>query len=80
VFKAKYPRESFPVMKIGFQPSWRSVFKAREVLGEGMRWNISHKEKVRVWSDCWLPITNSGQAFTLPTNLDLGTHVLELID
>lgn len=32
---------------------------AKEVLRQGLRWNIGNRPRTRIWADRWIPIPNS---------------------
>ena len=49
IFKAKYfPRSLFKEAKLGSKPSfaWRSIFRARNLLIEGLMWRIGNGQGV----------------------------------
>lgn len=57
VFKARYFKHTF-VMEAsrGYDPSftWRSIWGAKSLLIEGVRWRIGNGQNVRVWHDLWV--------------------------
>uniref|UniRef100_A0A803N9D5 Cation efflux protein cytoplasmic domain-containing protein n=1 Tax=Chenopodium quinoa TaxID=63459 RepID=A0A803N9D5_CHEQI len=42
---------------VGFDPSfvWRSVWGAKSLLLEGLKWRVGTGSKISVWSDAWWP-------------------------
>lgn len=42
---------------MGARPSfaWRSIFKSRELLQEGLVWRVGNGESIKIWEDKWLP-------------------------
>ncbi|KAK5845334.1 hypothetical protein PVK06_001506 [Gossypium arboreum] len=64
VMKAKYfPKGDFMSAGVGFYPSytWRSIWGARQLLEEGMGWQIGNGESVNIWNDSWLSRLGSGR-------------------
>jgi len=58
LLKAKYyPSLSILQADLGAGPSytWQSIWGAKRVILEGMRWLIGNGESVNVWTDRWLP-------------------------
>ena len=58
VLRAKYyPKCSFLEAYRGGSPSytWRSIWAAKSLLLEGLRWRIGNGRKVLVWEDNWIP-------------------------
>jgi hypothetical protein len=57
IYKARYfPRTSFLESNIGSNPSfaWRSIWRARQVLLLGCRWQIGDGSKIKVMNEPWL--------------------------
>jgi hypothetical protein len=57
LYKARYfPKNSFLESNIGNNPSfaWRSIWKARQVLSYGCRWQIGDGSKIKVMHEPWL--------------------------
>jgi ribonuclease HI len=57
LFKARYfPQNSFLSSSIGNNPSfaWRSIWRARQVLLLGCRWQIGDGSKIKVMNEPWL--------------------------
>ena len=58
VLGAKYfARFSFLEARRGYDPSfvWRSIWGAKSLLLEGLKWRVGDGSKIRVWEDAWLP-------------------------
>ncbi|GAU39014.1 hypothetical protein TSUD_378900 [Trifolium subterraneum] len=59
IFKARYfPHSSFIDSKLGNNPSfvWRSIWKSRQVLLDGCRWQIGDGSNIRVMHEPWLRV------------------------
>jgi ribonuclease HI len=57
LYKARYfPKHSFLESNIGNNPSfaWRSIWRSREVLSYGCRWQIGDGSKIKVMHEPWL--------------------------
>ncbi|CAN1787902.1 Uncharacterized mitochondrial protein AtMg00310 [Linum perenne] len=58
VIKGRYFHKSdfFPA-KLGYRPSygWRSILHGRDVLIQGMRWQIGNGRTIRMFKDPWMP-------------------------
>jgi hypothetical protein len=57
LYKARYfPKTSFLDSNIGNNPSfaWRSIWRARQVLLLGCRWQIGNGSKISVMNEPWL--------------------------
>lgn len=57
VYKAKYfPETDFMNSSLGHNPSfiWRSIFEAKQVLKEGLRWRVSNGENINILGQPWL--------------------------
>jgi hypothetical protein len=52
-----YPNNSFLSAHLGARPSfaWRSIFKSRDLLREGLVWRVGNGESIKIWEDKWLP-------------------------
>ncbi|KAG8480403.1 hypothetical protein CXB51_025112 [Gossypium anomalum] len=62
--KAKYfPKANFMSAKLGSYPSytWHSIWGARQLLKEGMGWQIGNGDSINIWNDSWLPGPGSGR-------------------
>jgi ribonuclease HI len=83
LFKARYfPNNSFLSSSIGNNPSfaWRSIWRARQVLLLGCRWQIGDGSKIKVMNEPWLR-TTQGKCLYAPQNrhvYDLKVHDLLL--
>jgi hypothetical protein len=83
VFKEKYyPKGEFLQANLGMKPSyaWISIFNARGVLVDGLRWRVGNGEKIKSWGDKWLPPPSSSFCFSPHWRLDSSARVCELID
>lgn len=51
----------------GFDPSylWRSLWGAKSLLLDGMRWRVGNGLRIAVWKDVWLPGEDGN---TVPTS------------
>lgn len=57
LLKARYyPHGDYFSASIGHNPSyvWRSLWNAREVINQGLRWSIGTGETISVWNQPWL--------------------------
>ena len=57
VLNAKYfPRISLMNARLGYNPSlvWRSIWEARNVLQQGLRWRFGNGQSIRIWEGKWL--------------------------
>ncbi|XP_021746063.1 uncharacterized protein LOC110711934 [Chenopodium quinoa] len=56
-----YPNSTFMEADIGVNPSytWRGIAEARCVVRRGMKWRVGNGESIRVWTDPWVPNTQS---------------------
>jgi hypothetical protein len=83
ILKAKYfPKVPFLEASLGTRPSyaWRSIFKARELMRQGLEWRIGDEKSIKVWGDKWLPTPTTYEVQTPPKILDKKAVVAELID
>ena len=83
VFKAKYFAEgSFLDAQLGSKPSfaWRSIWAAKGVLIDGLRWSIGDGESVHIWNDKWLPTPETFKVMSPRRFIDGREHVSALID
>lgn len=58
VLKAKYyPRAYFLESDLGSHPSfaWRSIWKAKELLQEGLVWRVGDGTSINIWGERWIP-------------------------
>ncbi|XP_028117729.1 uncharacterized protein LOC114315309 [Camellia sinensis] len=83
VLKAKYyPQCSILDAPLGASPSfsWRSIWNARSLLLEGLRWRVGNGAQIRIWQDKWVPRPFSFKICTPPSHLDVNAKVSALID
>jgi ribonuclease HI len=83
IMKAKYyPNESILEAKLGTKPSfiWRSIYKSKALVREGLIWRIGDGSKVHIWGDKWLPIPTTYCIQSPPKNLAPDAMVSDLID
>jgi hypothetical protein len=83
IMKAKYyPNESILEAKLGTKPSfiWRSIYKSRALVKEGLIWRIGDGSRVHIWGDKWLPIPTTYCVQSPPKNLAPDALVSELIE
>ncbi|XP_074288071.1 putative mitochondrial protein AtMg00310 [Silene latifolia] len=61
-----YPNGDFMTTGLGCNPSyaWQGIFKARSVLVGGLRRKIGDGLSTRVWTDAWIPHTQSGRVLS----------------
>ncbi|XP_035551748.1 uncharacterized protein LOC118349904 [Juglans regia] len=59
---------------------WKSITAARPLLYEGLLWKIGNGNKVKIWSDRWLPIPMSYKTQSPPKVLSTEATVSSLID
>ena len=61
-----YPNDGFLEARRGYDPSyvWRSIWGAKSLLLDGLKWRVGNGEKINVWSEAWLPGESST---TVPT-------------
>lgn len=58
ILKVKYyPNNSILDAKLGYRPSYarRSIWRARDLLKEGLIWRVGDGEKFKTWKDRWIP-------------------------
>lgn len=59
LLKARYfPWSSFLDAAIGSVPSftWQSIVAGRDILTQGLQWQIGDGTKARIWLDPWIPL------------------------
>jgi hypothetical protein len=57
VLKENYfPEKSFLEASLGSRPSyaWRSIWKAKPLLQEGLIWKVGDGSKIKIWGDRWI--------------------------
>ncbi|KAF5454761.1 hypothetical protein F2P56_024401 [Juglans regia] len=83
VFKEKYFRQSnFMDAKLNSQPSliWRSIWQARDLVKDGVRWRVGDGSKIKIWGEKWLPSPSSFSIQSPIYVLQAEAKVKELID
>lgn len=58
VMKARYFRnDNFADARRGYDPSfvWRSIWGAKSLLLEGLKWRVGNGASILVWESSWLP-------------------------
>lgn len=58
VLKARYFKHAtFLEALRGFDPSysWRSIWGAKSLLLEGLKWRVGNGTSIKVWEDAWIP-------------------------
>ncbi|XP_074271202.1 putative mitochondrial protein AtMg00310 [Silene latifolia] len=83
ILKAKYFKHgSILDARRGFDPSftWRSLWNAKSLLMDGLRWRVGDGRNIKVWEDAWVP-GSEGTRFLAP-NIEANPEMLveELID
>lgn len=57
----------------------RGIWEAKWVVRRGVRWRVGNGESVRVWSDPWVPGTQSRRIISLrgnsPLDLEVGAFI-----
>ncbi|XP_042978176.1 uncharacterized protein LOC122308928 [Carya illinoinensis] len=68
--------------KLGSQPSlvWRSIWSARTILKEGLRWRVGDGNEIKIWGSKWLTSPTSYAVQSPVKVLQEDTKVEELID
>ncbi|KAK9706077.1 hypothetical protein RND81_07G103000 [Saponaria officinalis] len=83
VLKARYFKNSSILdARIGHDPSytWRSLWSAKSLLLEGLKWRVGNGHDINVWEDAWLPGDNAARIPTPISEVDPSLRVAELID
>ncbi|XP_021760609.1 uncharacterized protein LOC110725436 [Chenopodium quinoa] len=83
VLKAKYFKSGDVLTaNVGFDPSyaWRSMWCAKSLLLEGLKWRVGNGSAINVWSDAWLPGNTSSLVPTPSVDSDMDLRVIDLID
>ena len=77
-----YPHGEFLEARRGFDPSfiWRSIWGAKSLLLEGLKWRVGNGEHIQVWHDAWLPGDSSSLVPTPNMESPADLRVAELID
>ena len=83
VFQASYfASKSFLEAQLGKRPSfaWWSILAAKSVVEDGIRWSIGNGDKVKIWSDKWIPNPETYKVLTPINPLMYNEKVSTLID
>lgn len=74
-----FPRISFMEAKLGYNPSyvWRSILAGRELISQGVRWNVRNGRKICIWTDPWVP---NIQNFRVPRSHNALSHICRVSD
>ncbi|XP_062014259.1 uncharacterized mitochondrial protein AtMg00310-like [Rosa rugosa] len=83
LYKAKYfPDCGFMDAKSvnGGSYAWRSIVHGRELLRKGLRFQVGNGNRIRVWSDPWVPLPFSFKPISRPPDGLEDLRVVELLD
>ena len=83
VLKAKYfPDCEFVEATVERRPSylWRSIMAAQHIVRSGARWQVGNGQKIRVWSNKWLPIPSTFKVISPPKLLGCEALASDLIN
>lgn len=83
ILKAKYFKNTDLLnARRGFDPSytWRSIWGAKALLLEGLKWRVGNGRDIRVWDDDWLPEGSSPLDSSSLAVVDHNLKVCNLID
>ncbi|XP_056688734.1 uncharacterized protein [Spinacia oleracea] len=83
VLKEKYYKHSdFLDAFRGYDPSytWRSIWGAKALLLDGMKWRVGNGSSIRVWDDSWLPSEGNTYVPTPGIDSNPDMQVYELIN
>ena len=83
VFSARYyPNNAFLDARRGYDPSyiWRSIWGAKALLLDGLKWRVGNGEKIGVWEEAWLPGESSTRVPTPNLGSPADLRVSELLD
>ena len=77
-----YKHASFLEARRGYDPSfiWRSIWGAKALLLEGLKWRVGDGAKIRVWDEAWLPGEDASKVPTPNMESPADLHVSDLID
>ncbi|XP_062021069.1 uncharacterized protein LOC133737557 [Rosa rugosa] len=82
LYKAIYfPNDEYLTAGLGDTPSfsWRSIVEARQVLVQGLRWQVGNGERIEIWNHNWIPDVYP-RGPSSPPPYDAPRFVEELID
>lgn len=83
VMKARYfKHSSFMEANRGYDPSfsWRSIWGAKGLLLDGLKWRVGNGSQIKVWEDAWMPGEGTHIVPTPKPNSNLDLRVSELIN
>lgn len=83
VLKARYFKNTeFLEARRGNAPSysWRSIWGAKSLLLEGLKWRVGNGTKIKVWEDDWVPGDDNYMTPTRSSDSNLDIRVADLID
>ena len=83
IYRANYfPHGDVLNLKLGCCPSytWRSIFRALEVIRSGTRWRVGNGRLIHIWEDKWLPTPTTYKVVSPPRPFDDFPMVSALID
>ncbi|XP_010682933.1 uncharacterized protein LOC104897695 [Beta vulgaris subsp. vulgaris] len=83
VFNARYyPRSNFLNARRGFDPSyvWRSIWGAKSLLLEGLKWRVGDGSSIGVWEESWLPGESAAVVPTPNMESPADLRVSDLLD
>ncbi|XP_042969072.1 uncharacterized protein LOC122301754 [Carya illinoinensis] len=82
ILREKYFKHSnFLDVKLGTKASliWRSIWGARDLIKEGMRWRVGDGKKIKIWGHKWLSTPTSFSVQSPVSVLSLESNVEELL-
>lgn len=83
IMEAKYfPGGTILEASVGRRPSyaWRSIIGSRNIVKEGLVWQVGNGKQVRIWNDSWIPQPTMYQIHSIPRLLYVEATVDHLID
>ncbi|XP_021762976.1 uncharacterized protein LOC110727703 [Chenopodium quinoa] len=83
VLKARYFKNGeFISAPRGYDPSfvWRSIWGAKSLLVDGLRWRVGDGRRINVWEEGWLPTENTARAPSPNIDSPDDLMVADLID
>lgn len=60
--------------------AWRSIWKAKSILKEGLLWRIGDGSSIKIWEDSWIPSISPSNLHPPPIGVPSDTRVSNLID
>ncbi|XP_062024673.1 putative ribonuclease H protein At1g65750 isoform X2 [Rosa rugosa] len=67
-------------LQCGMSYTWRSILAGRELLRNGLRFQVGRGDTIRLWTDPWLPLPYTFRPFSLPMEGTEDWLVSDLID